>query len=187
MTLQPEFGLRTPLFQMCSWKKSVSGTNNSGSVKQRTLSQTTSGQGFFGRAKAQLSAHHRGRQQAPVIVTYGAPLSVFQHLHSALAHNGPTAKTDQRLLGSKIETPRLEVQPHIYVVLLRSKMSESAKTVASARRERWGGRLGGFAFTERVISALLPLTVWTDQKYDRSLTDVRMSTWNTFSAPQQEH
>ena len=84
-------------------KESVdfSCTNNSGNVKVYTLSQTTSGQGFFGRAEAQLSTHHGGSQQAPVVVTYGAPLSVFQHLHSALAYDGPTAETDQRLLRRK--------------------------------------------------------------------------------------
>lgn len=65
---------------------------------RRTLPQAAAGQGLLGRAEAQLSAHHGGGQQVPVVVTYGAPLSVFQHLHAALAHDGPAAETDQRLL-----------------------------------------------------------------------------------------
>lgn len=65
------------------------------------MSQATSRQGFFGRPVAQLSTHHGGRQQAPVVVTYGAPLSVFQHLHSALAYDGPATEANQRLLDGK--------------------------------------------------------------------------------------
>ena len=78
-----------------------------------TLSQAASRQGLLGRAEAQLSTHHGGRQQAPVVVTYGAPLSVFQHLHSALAYDGPTAETDQRLLKTRGEKKNGgTVKPH---------------------------------------------------------------------------
>lgn len=81
-----------------SWRK------NQRDVKARTLSQATSRQGFFGRAEAQLPTHHGGRQQAPVVITYGAPLAVFQHLHSALTYDGPPTETDQRLLRMEMET-----------------------------------------------------------------------------------
>ncbi len=76
-------------------------TSNSENVKQYTLPQAASRQGFYGCAEAQLSTHYRGRQKAPVVITYGSPLSVFQHLHSALAYIGPTSKTNQRLLERK--------------------------------------------------------------------------------------
>lgn len=83
---------------------------------QRTLSQAPSGQRLLCCTEAQLPTHHVGRQQAPVIVTYGAPLSVFQHLHPALAYNGPTAKTNQRLLKKeKRETVEAEFSKTTYL------------------------------------------------------------------------
>lgn len=80
------------------WKKSTDFSINK--KGKYTLSQAASRQSLHGCTEAQLSTYHCGRQQVPVIITYGAPLSVFQHLHSALAYDGPTAKTNQRLLRS---------------------------------------------------------------------------------------
>jgi len=62
------------------------------------LSEAASRKGLLGGAEAQLPAHHRGGQQAPVVVTDGPPLSVLQHLHPALAHDGPAPQTHQGLL-----------------------------------------------------------------------------------------
>lgn len=113
-------------------------TNNSENVKPCTLSQATSRQGFFGSAEAQLSTHYSGRQQAPVVITYGAPLSVFQHLHSALAYDGPTTETDQRLLRRKMFNHIFRLfcffqkwQSQLKLFLLRDEKAEAADWVAS--------------------------------------------------------
>lgn len=99
------FCITDGMAETCSWKKNQRAFRAQGeNVKAHTLSQATSGQGFFGRAEAQLPTHHGGRQQAPVVITYGAPLAVFQHLHSALAYDGPPTETDQRLLRTEMET-----------------------------------------------------------------------------------
>lgn len=63
-----------------------------------TLSQTGPGQGLVGTAKAQLSAHHGGRAEAPVVVADGPPLAILQHLHAALAHAGTSLQPHQGLL-----------------------------------------------------------------------------------------
>lgn len=86
------------------------------------MTQSTSGQGLFGRTEAQLSAHHGGRQQVPFIIADGAPLPVFQHLHSALAHDGAPAKTDQRLLERK-NAQTIAVGAENRIVVLSKRMN----------------------------------------------------------------
>lgn len=64
-----------------------------------TLPQPGASDSLFGAAKAQLPADHAGRHQVPLVVTDGPPLSILEHLHTALPDVGPTSQAHQGLLG----------------------------------------------------------------------------------------
>lgn len=52
-----------------------------------TLSQSGAHQGLFGATEPQLSTHHGGSLNVPVVVTHCPPLPILQHLHSPLTNH----------------------------------------------------------------------------------------------------
>lgn len=63
-----------------------------------TLPESCARYRFLGAPEAQLSAHHAGRHQVPVIVANRSPLSVFQHFNSSFASVGSPFQPHQWLL-----------------------------------------------------------------------------------------
>lgn len=96
-------------------------------VGSPTLSKATTRQGLLCRTEAQLSTHHCGRLQVPLVITYGAPLSIFQHFDTALANDGSATHTDQWLLkrGKKKRSFKKENQPKSRVDENRQSGSDS--------------------------------------------------------------
>lgn len=62
-----------------------------------TLSQVSSGEGFFGCPESQLSANHAGCSDVPQVVTHSAPLPLSQHLNAALPEARPRLQAHDRL------------------------------------------------------------------------------------------
>lgn len=56
-----------------------------------TLSHSGASQGLFGAAEPQLSTHHCGSANVPVVVAHCSPLSILQDFHSPLTDHGTTS------------------------------------------------------------------------------------------------
>lgn len=79
-----------------------------GALIALTLPESRARYRFLGAPEAQLSAHHAGRHQVPVIVANRSPLPVFQHFNSSFASVGSPFQPHQWLLE---DTDRSGVTP----------------------------------------------------------------------------